>query len=100
MVPRNIDIRTLSFTDRYLNRRRPASRTGSAFEISSLNPITRAGKNEIEPLRCRLSLTLIVTTLIQIRVQTTMPAASTASCFPMWPGRISIQKPMPHSGAT
>ena len=48
---------------------------------------------------CRLSLTLIVTMLIQARVQTTIPAATTASCFPTRPGRISIQKPMPHSGA-
>ena len=46
------------------------------------------------------ALTWIVTTLIQTSVHTTMPAATQISRLPTRPGRISIQKPMDHSGAT
>ena len=100
MVPRNMHIRTPSFTFRYRSRTSPASSTGSALVISSLNPITSAGKKPILPLMCSESLTLIVTTFIQARVHTTIPAPAHISCLPTRPGRISSQKPMIHSGAT
>ena len=98
MVPRNIHIRTSSFTERSFSRPRAATRIGSALVISSLNPTSSA---PIRLLGLSTELTLIVMTLIQIITQMTMPSPISSSCLPYGSGgRISSQNATPHSGAT
>src|SRR5258708_897174 len=100
MVPRNIHIRTSSFVERNFRRISPASRTGSAFVISSLNPTPSAAeKAKAWPARPRWSLMLIVTTFSHTSVQTMIPMPTCTSSALMGPGRINSQKPIPQIGA-
>src|SRR5579859_6950202 len=97
MVPRNIHIRTSSFTERSFSSASAATRIGSALVISSLNPTSSA---PARLLGFSAALTLTVTMLIQSITQMTIPRPISTSCLPCGPGgRISSQNATPHSGA-
>src|SRR5262252_9463106 len=97
IVPRNIHMRTSSFTERSFSRPSAATRIGSALVISSLNP-TASAPNRLLGLNIRLML--IVMRLIQIITQMTMPSPISSSRLPCGSGgRISSQNATPHSGA-